>query len=600
MLQSSGAVLPFEIPKTEQCAARVTRKTPAFLCLMRYSGPLPTESDVHEHTRLRRLDRGLLVSSLVSGNFMGSEPRTVLLIEDNPTDVTLIADMFSGSAPEDFRLTHRSRLDTALDYLSESRVDVILLDLHLPDANGLGALQSVRSAAPSVPILVLTGGRDQGTAAEALRLGAQDYLVKGSMQEQTLFRALHYAMERHRFVAETDLIRKRQLQLRDEFFSHVSHELRSPLTAIYEFASILADGIAGECSSTQHGYLNIILRNVGQLESMIGDLLEVTRAETGKLTIEPQRTSLAAIAQDAADTVGAAAAAKQIELGSAHQPNLPHVYADPVRLRQVFLNLLNNAIKFTPEGGAVTIRTGTYPFDPSRLLASVADTGPGIPPDAAEHIFERLYQRNNGGEAGRKGLGLGLYICKELVHRQGGKIWVESEPGKGSTFCFTVSIFSLGGIIAPILTKDRCHEPIALICVSLARHAGWRSHEAKAAVVRDALYLLRRCVLPDLDILLPQIESADGIERFFIVATAEAAGIEILMKRIRGQIERSPELRAVNLTWEVSWKRLTVPEGLFQLPETEFANAVADLIGKQVDTYALLGRKDEQKKDSYR
>lgn len=532
---------------------------------------------------------------------MNDERIQVLLVEDNPAYARLLAEAFGGTESEAFRLTHLTRLDAGLDHLSKNPVDVVLLDLGLPDADGLRAVQGVRSVAPSVPIVVLSGRRDPELALEALRQGAQDYLVKGSAENEVMLRAVRYAMERHRLVAETELVRKRQLQVRDEFFSHVSHELRSPLTAIYEFASILADGIAGECSPCQRGYLNIILRNADQLESMIDDLLEVTRAETGKLTIELQRASLRAIAAEAVETVGAAAAAKHLTLCIELEGESPPVYADPVRLRQVLLNLLNNAIKFTPDRGTVTVRTEMWQRRPGHVLASVSDTGCGIPPDALEHIFERLYQTGDDSvEGGRKGLGLGLYISRELIRRQAGEIWAESQVGRGSTFYFTLPVFSLAGVLSPILKPGERRQSLALICLSLTASMGWRSVEAKSAAVLAGVHLLRRCILPDLDLVLPQMESSDGVERIFIVALAAPSGVEVLVNRIRGQLERTREFKDPSFYWRISSESVQIPREFEELSDTEFCAAVADLISLRADTHGTERIANDQEENSYR
>src|ERR1700733_12486983 len=141
-------------------------------------------------------------------------------------------------------------------------------------------------------LIVLTGLEDEALAAEAMKEGAQDYLIKGQIENRALPRALRYAIERRRLQKKTDLIRIQQLQFKDEFLSHVSHELRSPLTAIYQFVTILLDRLVGALEPKQHQYLEVVLRNVKQLQSMIDDLLEVTRVQAGKLTIEPQCTSV--------------------------------------------------------------------------------------------------------------------------------------------------------------------------------------------------------------------------------------------------------------------------------------------------------------------
>src|ERR1700727_3163940 len=208
----------------------------------------------------------------------------VLLVEDNAGDVRLLREMFSKERPGSFELSHCLRMGEAERHLSKGGVDIVLLDMGLPDGHGLDTVRRAHAAAPGVPMIVLTGLDDEALAAEAMKEGAQDYLIKGQIENRALPRALRHAIERHRMQTETDLIRLQQIQLKDEFLSHVSHELRSPLTSIYSFGTIIADGLAGDTSPQQDEYLQIILRNILQLKAMIEDLLEVTRAQTGKLS----------------------------------------------------------------------------------------------------------------------------------------------------------------------------------------------------------------------------------------------------------------------------------------------------------------------------
>jgi sigma-B regulation protein RsbU (phosphoserine phosphatase) len=159
----------------------------------------------------------------------------VLLVEDNAGDARLLREMFSTEKPGSFELTHLLRMSEAMIHLAKGGVDVVLLDLGLPDAHGLDTVRQAHALAPSVPLIVLTGLDDEALAAEAMKEGAQDYLIKGQIENRALPRALRHAIERHRMQTETDLIRTQQLQFKDEFLSHVSHELRSPLTSIYQF-----------------------------------------------------------------------------------------------------------------------------------------------------------------------------------------------------------------------------------------------------------------------------------------------------------------------------------------------------------------------------
>jgi signal transduction histidine kinase len=373
---------------------------------------------------------------------MKSKAVHVLLVEDNAGDARLLREMFCREKAGNIQLTHLLRMSDAETLLAKGGVDIVLLDMGLPDAHGIETVQRACSVAPGVPIVVLTGLEDEALAAEAMKAGAQDYLIKGQIENRALPRALRHAMERHRMQAETDLVRALQLQLRDQFLSHVSHELRSPLTSIYSFSSIIADGLAGETTPQQDEYLQIVLKNVQQLQAMVEDLLMVTQSQTGQLSVDPLQTSVADAVDYAINTLSSVAAAKKITLTFNSAPHSQEAYADPTRLRQILTILLDNAIKFTPIGGIVGIEVRLSKENSAFLQVEVSDSGCGIGPQAIDHLFERLYQVSGTPEAGRNGLGLGLYIARELVIKLGGRIWVDSEPDRGSHFFFTVPLFA--------------------------------------------------------------------------------------------------------------------------------------------------------------
>jgi signal transduction histidine kinase len=391
-----------------------------------------------------------------------------------------------------------------------------------------------------------------------LQEGAQDYLIKGQIEPHALLRSLRYAIERQRMQAETDQIRKLQLQLKDDFLSHVSHELRSPLTAIYQFVTILADGLAGETKPEQRESLQIVLKNVRQLQSMIDDLLEATRAQAGKLNVEPQCACVSDAIVYAVNTLQGTALAKEITLSFDPSTHVPSAYADPTRLRQILIILFDNAIKFTPNGGAVKVQARVLEKDPSFLLVEVSDSGCGINPDMAERIFERLYQVATPALAARKGLGLGLYICKELVMRQGGQIWVQSPPGQGAIFSFTLPVFSLGSLIAPLLRNEAWPvDSVALMSVEIGSQDGWLSKEKREEWSRESRMVIQRCLLPNLDVLLPKMDSGGAGEVFFVVVFANDKGAAVLAKRIREQFEHLEQLKQAGLIYSVSYEFLS-------------------------------------------
>ena len=482
--------------------------------------------------------------------FVKNEVLRVLLVEDNSSDARLLREMFSKEK-NSFELTHVTHMREAEIRLSKGDVDIVLLDMGLPDGHGIDILRRARTASPAVVMIVLTGLEDEAVAAEAMREGAQDYLIKGQIENRALPQALRHAMERQRMQAEADLMRKNEIQLRDDFLSHVSHELRSPLTSIYSFNSIIADGLAGQTTPQQDEYLQIILRNVGQLRAMIEDLLEVTQAQSGKLAVELQSVSVNEAADYAIDTLRGAAKQKEITLSYLRSPFLPSAFADATRVRQILTILLDNAVKFTPIGGTVTVEAREYEKDRSMVLVEVSDTGCGIKPEETKRIFEHLYQVTDPGSAGRRGLGLGLHIAKDLVIRQGGAIWVTSEPGKGSLFSFTLPTFSLANLIRPILAEQK--EPgnsIALFAAQIEPRDG--SPNVPNQVLDVARSILQQSLRADTAILLPSMGPVDEHRLFFVVADLQQRSAEVIDDRILKQLGRDREFQSNNFTVSVS------------------------------------------------
>jgi len=491
--------------------------------------------------------------------------------------------MFRTESPGSFELTHVLRLSEALVFLAKGGVDIVLLDMGLPDGHGLETVRRAHAVAPEVPLIVLTGLDDEGLAAEAMKEGAQDYLIKGQIENRALPRALRHSIERQRMQTETDLIRTHQMQFKDEFLSHVSHELRSPLTAIHQFVTILLDGLAGDLKVDQRQYLEIVLRNIKQLDSMINDLLEVTRVQAGKLVIELQCTSVSDAIVFVVNTLQGAAQAKGITLYPDIEDGLPLVCADPTRIRQILIVLVDNAIKFTPANGTVKVKARVFEEDADLLVLEVSDTGSGIRPDMTERIFERLFQAPDMAWAGRKGLGLGLYICKELVMHQGGQIWAESEPGQGAVFSFTLPVFSLPKLIEPALRQnDHAEGVMTLLVAELASQTGWLSDEVRAEHCHGVRDLLHRCLHSDLDVLLPKMGAAGAAELFFMVVITDAIGTEAIVRRIREQFSVRERTLQSGLTLSV------FPRSLDAIKRSASESADASLEKASTDIQTLM------------
>jgi anti-sigma regulatory factor (Ser/Thr protein kinase) len=232
--------------------------------------------------------------------------------------------------------------------------------------------------------------------------------------------------------------------------------------------------------------------------------------------------------------------AKHITLAADLRGFLPPVHADPQRIRQILTNLIENAIKFCYDHGEIHVQASVYEIDPAFLCVAVRDTGCGISSEATEMIFERLYQEANARESSRKGLGLGLYICRELVQAHGGCIWVESQPEQGSTFSFTLPVMPLAELLAALGgIKTRRHAALMLIAVEVLLRCLPSSIWTQHALLRQAWQALQRCILQDRDVLLPRLAHFGDRELFFIVACTDKRGADAIAGRIREQREFS-------------------------------------------------------------
>ena len=276
-------------------------------------------------------------------------------------------------------------------------------------------------------------------------LGAEEFSAEDERLAMTLAAQVTIAYENvvlyettARNAEELDEHRRRQLEMKDQFVSHVSHELRSPLAVIHQFVTLMLDGYVGAITAAQREDLDVVLKNTLQLREMISDLLDITGAEAGKLLFEQHTVSLLPLFTELERNYRERAAQKGILFLIQEPRGLPLVHADAQRLRQILSNLIDNALKFT-ERGKITVRAGVDD-EPGFMRITVSDTGCGINEESLPLVFNRLYQEANTVEFSRKGLGLGLHICEQLVSLHGGRIWVESRKGHGSTFVFTIPL----------------------------------------------------------------------------------------------------------------------------------------------------------------
>ena len=229
---------------------------------------------------------------------------------------------------------------------------------------------------------------------------------------------------------------------KSEFLANMSHELRTPLNAVIGFSEVLLERMFGEVNPKQEEYLNDILSSGKHLLSLINDILDLSKIEAGRMELESQPFDLPAALDNALTLIRERAARHGLRLEVTVDPGLGEVKGEERKVKQVLLNLLSNAVKFTPEGGKISLSAS---LNDGMAEISVADTGVGIAPEDQEAIFEEFRQVGSDYARKREGTGLGLALARRLVALHGGKLWVESEPGKGSTFTFTLPVSGHGG-----------------------------------------------------------------------------------------------------------------------------------------------------------
>jgi signal transduction histidine kinase len=352
---------------------------------------------------------------------MSKKPnKTVLLIEDNRGDARLLREMFNERGAHDTELTHVECMRDAEEHLAAHAVAIVLLDLGLPDAQGLEAVRRAHAAAPRVPLVVLTGLDDESLAAQALQEGAQDYLIKGQIDARGLVRAMRYATERNRLEG-----------LKDEFVSTVSHELRTPLTSISGSLGLLIGNAAGNLPDPVARLVSIAHTNSQRLVRLVNDILDIEKMEAGQIVFNFGRVDARALVEHAIEANRGLAEAYGVRIRLEDACAVADVRADSDRLAQVVTNLLSNAIKFSPaqDEVVVAIKKGT-----DFVRISVRDHGPGISVDFKPHIFERFAQADATNARRKGGTGLGLSIVKQIVDRLGGEVGFDDALGGGTIF----------------------------------------------------------------------------------------------------------------------------------------------------------------------
>ncbi|MEL6461901.1 MAG: hybrid sensor histidine kinase/response regulator [Cyanobacteria bacterium J06621_15] len=389
---------------------------------------------------------------------MTSDLINILLIEDNLAEARLLQEFLKDGSFKEFNLVHVKRLSEAFDVIGEDvstpcLYDIILLDLTLPDSQGLESLKPLMNRAPCLPIVVLTNINDEQLAIEAVRKGAQDYLVKRQINPQLLARSLRYAIERKEYLETlralnqslksrveertAELIEAKEVnQFKSEFVSILSHDIRNPLNAILLAAGLLKsdDNLNPDKKSAHYQMIRSAIKNMSLL---LDEASFIGKADSGQLNCELIGIDLIGFCNAIVKEMQLVAKVNNIDIVFNVKGTNQELLGDEKLLHHILTNLLGNAVKYSPSNSQIIF---DLIFQQSTVILRIQDSGIGIPEQEQKHLFEPFHRASNVGKIA--GTGLGLSIVKKCVEAHGGKIAVQSQEGIGSTFTVTLPVIS--------------------------------------------------------------------------------------------------------------------------------------------------------------
>ena len=365
-----------------------------------------------------------------------SQAGHILVVDDEPKNRLLLCELLELYG---HLVTEAADGEQALQEVSNDAPDVILLDVMMPGLDGLEVCRRLKadpSTAP-IPILMITSLTAQEDRHRGIDAGANDFLSKPIDRRDVLLRVRNAIYTKRLFDQLQDSYEElRELEaMRDSLVHMIVHDMRSPLTAMHGYLELLEMMDGDGLSDKGADFLHQVRNSTDTLIEMVSDLLDVNKMESGEMPLSPEECDLAALAREATSKLSSLKGARVLSVHAPEEAEI--VKCDPGLILRVIQNLLGNALKFTPDGGSVqaAIRPGE-----ESVRVVVQDTGPGVPPEYHEKIFEKFGQVEMREQKQKHSTGLGLTFCKLAVEAHGGQIGVDSEVDKGSTFWFELPL----------------------------------------------------------------------------------------------------------------------------------------------------------------